>query len=129
MLNHELLRREGILIVRPEGRLEATDFQRVSQEIDPYIEANGKLHGLMIDAESFPGWTDFAALVAHLKFVRDHHQKIQKVAAVGDSTFLTYAPKLVSHFVQADVRHFPHVQREEALRWLRGESESPAVRH
>jgi hypothetical protein len=119
MVNYELLRDEGILIIRPEASLEASDFQKIAQEIDPYIEANGKLHGVMIDAESFPGWKDFAALVAHLKFVKDHHRKIEKIAAVSDSSFLAIAPKIASHFVQADVRHFPHLQREEALVWLR----------
>jgi len=120
MVTSELLRDEGILVIRPEGSLEAADFQRIAHEIDPYIEANGKLHGVMIDAESFPGWADFAALVAHLRFVKDHHRKIEKIAAVSDSSFLAIAPKIASHFVQADVRHFPHSQRDEALAWLRG---------
>jgi hypothetical protein len=121
MVNYELLRGEGILVIRPETSLEAGDFQRIAQEVDPYIEANGKLHGLMIDAGSFPGWKDFAALVAHLKFVKDHHRKIEKIAAVSDSSVLTIAPKIASHFVQADVRHFAHSQMEEALAWLRGQ--------
>jgi hypothetical protein len=119
MLSHELLRTEGILILRPEGSLEATDFQRVSGEIDPYIEANGKLRGVMIDAASFPGWKDFAGLLAHLKFVKDHHRKIEKLAVVSDSGVLTLAPKVASHFVQAEVRNFSHAQREEALQWIR----------
>ena len=120
MVNHELLRDEGILIIRPEGSLEASDFQRIAEEVDPYIEATGRLHGVMIDAESFPGWKDFAALVAHLRFVKDHHRSIERIAAVSDSNFLAIAPKIASHFVQADVRHFPHSQREQALAWLRG---------
>ncbi len=119
MVRYDLVRDEGILVIRPEGRLEAADFQKIAQEIDPYIEANGKLHGIMIEAESFPGWKDFAALVAHLKFVKGHHRNIEKVAAVSDSGFLAIAPKIASHFVQADVRHFPHSQRDEALAWLR----------
>ena len=76
----------------------------------------------MIDAESFPGWANFAALVAHLRFVRDHHRKIERIAAVSDSTVLTVAPKIASHFVQADLRHFSHDQREAALAWLCGET-------
>jgi hypothetical protein len=120
MVTYELLRPEGILVIRPEGSLEASDFEKIAQEVDPYIEASGKLHGVMIDAESFPGWKNFAALVAHLRFVKDHHRKIEKIAAVSDSSFLTIAPKIASHFVQADVRHFAHSQREEALAWLRG---------
>ena len=122
MVHYELWRPEGILVLRPEGSLEASDFQKITQEVDPYIEANGKLHGVMLDAETFPGWKDFAALVAHLKFVKDHHRKIEKIAAVSDSGFLAIAPKIASHFVQADVRHFPHSQRDEALAWLRGAS-------
>jgi hypothetical protein len=119
MLNHELHRTEGILILRPEGPLEASDFERVAKEIDPYIESNGKLRGVMIEAASFPGWKDFAGLFAHLKFVRDHHRKIEKLAAVSDSGFLTVAPKIASHLVNAEVRHFSHAQQEEALQWLR----------
>jgi len=118
MVNYELLRADGILIIRPQVPLEAADFQRIANEVDPYIEANGKLHGVMIDAKSFPGWMDFAALVAHLTFVKDHHRKIEKIAAVSDSTFLSLAPKIASHFIQADVRHFAHSQKEEALNWL-----------
>ena len=123
MLKHEFRRTEGILVLRPEAPLEATDFQGLAQEIDPYIEANGALHGVMIDAESFPGWKDFAALVAHLRFIKNHHQKIRKVAVVSDSTFLSFAPKIASHFVQADVRHFPPSLKEEALRWLQSENQ------
>ena len=121
MINHNLMRAEGILILSPKAPLAATDFADLSKEIDPYIEANSKLHGVMIDAEFFPGWKDFAGLIAHLRFVKNHHQKVQKVAVVSDSNFLTYAPEFASHFVKADIRHFFHAQREEALRWLRGD--------
>lgn len=118
MITHELLRTDGILVIRPSAPLEAADFQNLAQEIDPYIEANGKLHGILLDAEAFPGWKNFAALVAHLKFVKDHHRDVARIAAVSDSGFLTVAPKIASHFVQADVRHFPRAQRQEALDWL-----------
>jgi hypothetical protein len=119
MVEHNLMRVEGILVIRPQGRLEAADFEKLAREIDPYIEANGQLNGLLIDAESFPGWKDFAALIAHVKFIREHHRKIQKVAVVTDGSFLSVAPRFAAHFVQADVRHFSHAQRDEAFAWLR----------
>jgi hypothetical protein len=119
MLNYELLRDEGILVVTPSGPLEASDFQRLSRQVDPYIAEKGGLRGLMVCAESFPGWSDFAALIAHLKFVRDHHRAIAKVAAVTDSGFLSIAPRIASHFVKAEVRHFGYENREAALAWLR----------
>ena len=119
MLSHELLQNEGILIIRPQGALQASDFDALGKEIDPYIEKNGRLRGLMVEAKSFPGWSDFGALISHLRFVRDHHQKVEKVAAVSDSAVLTIAPRIASHFVKAEVRHFDSNDREKALAWLR----------
>jgi len=118
MLHHDLKHDEGILVLRPEGSLESSDFERVALEVDPYLEERGKLHGVMIDAASFPGWRDFGAFVAHLKFVRDHHRRIEKVAVVSDSAVLSIVPQIASHFVEAEVRHFSCHDRETALAWL-----------
>jgi hypothetical protein len=118
MLHHELLRDEGVLIVTPDGPLEAADFKRLADEVDPYIKEKGNLHGLMISAESFPGWKDFGSLVSHLKFVKNHHHKIDKVAAVTDSGFMAIVPRVARHFIHAEVRHFPHEKRDAALVWL-----------
>lgn len=119
MLEHELRQPEGILILRPQGRLEATDFESLAREVDPYIAANGNLRGLMLEAGSFPGWKDFTALVAHLRFVRDHHRKIEKIAVVSDSTFLSVAPTIASHFVHATIRHFSPSEQNTAWDWIR----------
>jgi len=119
MLKHELLRNESILIVKPEAPLESKDFGELSREVDPYIEETGKLKGLMIYAESFPGWDNFAALLSHIKFIKNHHQRIRKVAAVTDSGFLSILPRVASHFVRAEIRHFAWHDKEAALNWLK----------
>ncbi len=118
MIAFELLRDRGILILSPGGPLEKADFEQLAQEIDPFIEANGKLTGLMIVAKAFPGWDSFGALVSHLKFVRDHHRRVERVAAVTDSEFLKIMPHIAQHFVSAQIRQFPSVQKTEALAWL-----------
>ena len=119
MLNHELLKDEGILIVTPDGPLESSDFARLAKKIDPFIEEKGKLNGLMIYTESFPGWNDFAALVSHLKFVKNHHQRIERIAAVTDSGFLSILPRVAGHFVSAEIRHFDCRDKKHALNWLK----------
>ena len=119
MLAHELLQKEGILLLRPQGPLHAGDFESVTKLVDPYIEQAGGLKGVMIEAASFPGWDSFAALVSHLRFVRDHHRFITKVAAVSDSAVLSIVPHIVKHFVKAELRHFNATEREAALSWLR----------
>jgi hypothetical protein len=118
MLSHELLRASGILIVMPTGPLEKSDFERLAAQIDPYLDERGELKGLLIEADTFPGWHDFGALISHLRFVSGHHQRIKRVAAVSDSTFLTIAPSIAQHFVDAEVRRFAYDERGAALAWL-----------
>jgi len=119
MISFQLLREEGILLVSPEGRLGSKDFERLAQEIDPYLKQKGHLAGLMIRAKSFPGWKDFSALIGHFKFVKNHHKKIQRVAAVTDSGFLSIMPHVMNHIVQAEVKHFDSHDQEAALKWLK----------
>jgi hypothetical protein len=123
MISHELMSERGILIVIPEGPLEKNDFEALARDVDPYIEAQGKLNGLLISAKVFPGWKDFAALVSHLRFVKNHHQKIRRVAAVTDSGFLSILPHIANHFVAAEVKHFEYGDKDRALAWLSDSNE------
>ena len=119
MVTFELLKDKGILVVTPHGLLAAEDFANLAKAVDPYIEEKGKLNGLMLcPGDRFPGWENFAAMLAHFKFIGRHHRKIKKVAAVTDSKFLTIAPKVASHFVSAEVRHFDSNEKEKAMEWL-----------
>ena len=119
MLAHELLRDRGILLLRPQGPIQTGDFESIAKSVDPYIEQTGGLRGVMIEAPSFPGWDSFAALVSHLRFVRDHHTLISKIAVVSDSAVLSIAPQIAKHFVKAEFRNFRPNDRESALAWLR----------
>lgn len=124
MLNYELLPGRKVLIVEPQAALEAADFERLVQAVDPFIERSGGLNGLMIYSDSFPGWDDFHALVSHIRFISNHHQAIRRVAFVTDSAVLTLLPRIASHFVAAEVRHFHHADRDTALDWLAGEPDA-----
>jgi len=119
MLNYELNRVDSILILKPVGPLESTDFEKLASEVDPYIIEKGALNGLMIYTKSFPGWDNFAAFLSHMKFVKNHHQKIKKIAAVTGSGFLSIMPQVAKHFIQAEVRHFDYDDKESALEWLK----------
>jgi hypothetical protein len=118
MLHHELLGERGILVLKPDGALRAEDFSALAAAVDPWIEQHGDLKGLLIDAPSFPSWDNFAALVSHLRFVRDHHQKIRRIAVVSDNAFLSVAPKIASQFLHAQLRAFDAADRVAALAWL-----------
>jgi hypothetical protein len=119
MLKHQLLLPEGILILEPDAPLEAADFEALIREIDPYIAEHGKLSGLMIRAKAFPGWANLEAFLAHMQFIKSHHQKIVRLAMVTDSKLLGELPKIAAHLVNVQVKHFSESQHEDALRWLK----------
>jgi len=118
VIQSELLRDKGILIVTPEGPLEKSDFEQLAKEIDPFIAAKGRLTGVMIYTKSFPGWDSFGAFLSHLRFVADHHRQIERVAIVTDSQFRKILPRIADHFAKAQIRDFEFAQKAPALAWL-----------
>ncbi len=118
MINYELLRDNGILVLHPKGPLEAADFILIASQVDPYLAEHGKLRGVLIHAKSFPGWKDFAAMLAHFKFLKDHIKRIERVAVAADGALADVMPGIAKHFVHAQVRHFDFMRKDEALAWI-----------
>ncbi len=121
MLNVSLDEEKGSVTLEPDGALTKQDFESAAQRIDPYIERAGGLRGLLIHTRSFPGWDSFGALVTHLKFVKEHQRKIARVALVTDSAIGDVAERLVSHFVSAEIKHFPFDDLAAARDWVSAE--------
>ncbi len=113
---------KGIAILEPDGPLSKHDFESAAKIIDPYIEKTGQLHGLIIHTKSFPGWDSFAALFSHLRFVKEHHRKISRVAISTDSMVGHFAETVASHFVNAEIKLFSFQELEQAKNWVAGDA-------
>jgi hypothetical protein len=107
----------GIVILEPQSALAEADFTAAAATIDPLIE-KGSLDGIVISTRDFPSWESFGALVSHLRFVRGHHKLIGRVAIVTDSRLGDLAEKLGSHFIAAEIRHFPFGDIDAAKQWI-----------
>jgi tRNA U38,U39,U40 pseudouridine synthase TruA len=118
MLNIDVVPDRNIVVFTPDGPLDAADFARAAQTIDPLMAANGKLAGLMIHTPSFPGWRDFDAVKAHFKFVRDHQRHIDRLAVVTDGAFVKMMAGIAGAFVHPQVRQFGFGEKDRALAWL-----------
>ena len=118
MINFELLKDRSVLVLRPEGALTAGDFRRIAEAVDPYILETGKLTGLLIEAPYFPGWDSLGALVEHMKFVKNHHRQIDRIAVVTDSEVLKIAPKIAEHFAHPTFKVFGSGDNARAIAWL-----------
>ena len=118
MIEYTLDTINSILYVKPRSSLEQADFEQLAKTDDPYIKETGGLAGLIIDAPNFPGWENLVALTSHFSFVRDHHKHIKKIGLVTDSALGNVAEHLASHFVSAEIRHFPSKESEKAKEWI-----------
>ncbi len=119
-MSHRLLRDWGILVVEPHGPIHREDLEEVALTVDPWIEENDKLDGLVVHARRFPGWEDLDSLLRHLQFVRDRHQHIRRVALAMDTPVAKAASKLGDHFLKAQIQQFDYDQYEDALEWATG---------
>lgn len=120
MLKVDLDKDKGIAILEPNGKLSASDFNRVSKIVDPYLENFGELRGIIIHVKSFPGWDSFASFIAHFKFIKGHHKKISRIALATDSPVGIFAENIVSCFVNADIKKFDFSEMEASRKWILG---------
>ena len=118
MLNIEIGEQTGIAIFSPDEKLSEADFTSAARVIDPYIEEFGRINGLIISTRSFPGWESFSALLSHLSFVKNHHQKIGCVAFVTDSPIGGLAEHAAKHFISATIRSFKYSELSAAKEWI-----------
>jgi hypothetical protein len=118
MLDYTVMKPEGILVLKPQAPLSREDFSGVTAAMNGYLSDHEKLHGVMIQAKEFPGWKNFEGFSAHLQFIRENHEKVERIAVVTDSPMASVAEALGKTFTSAEVRHFPYPDEALAMDWL-----------
>ncbi len=122
-----LLSEPGVIVVEVKQALRAQDFDAVAFTADAWIEAHGDLQGLVIHAREFPGWENLGGLLRHVRFLRDHHRRVKRVALAVDGKLASLVPRIAEHFVQAEVKSFAYDQLDPAIRWAGGLSTKSEV--
>ncbi len=120
MLSVEIDEVSGLAILEPDGPLTKGDFESAAKVIDPYIENTDQFNGIIIHTESFPGWDSFAALASHLRFVKEHHKKISRVAISTNSVIGNFSEAVASHFMNARIKLFSYQELKQAKDWVIG---------
>ena len=114
----------GVIVVEVKQALRAQDFDSLAFTADAWIEAHGDLQALVIHTREFPGWENLASFLRHVRFIRDHHRKVKKVALASDTKLASLAPSIAEHFIQAEVKSFGYDELDAAIAW----AERPATR-
>jgi hypothetical protein len=116
-IEHRMIPESGVVVVEVSQPLRAPDFEALGATVDSWLDTHERLQGLVLHARAFPGWENIGGLVRHIRFVRDHHRKIRRVALVLDGPLGALAPQLAEHFVRAEVRGFPDDRLDDAVAW------------
>ncbi|MFJ9863851.1 STAS/SEC14 domain-containing protein [Streptomyces sp. NPDC101165] len=117
-VSHRLLPELNVLMVEVEQPLRTQDFDTLAQTADSWLETHDTLAGVVVHARDFPGWENIGSLLRHIRFVRDHHRRVRKIALAVDSKVAELAPHFANHFVQAEVRRFGYDELDDAVSWV-----------
>ncbi|MEO8499814.1 MAG: STAS/SEC14 domain-containing protein [Vicinamibacteria bacterium] len=120
-ISHRLIAEPGVIVVEVSAPLRAQDFDALALTADTWIEAHGNLRGIVIHAREFPGWENLGSFFRHMRFIRNHHRKVARIALAAEGRLATLAPRIAEHFVKAEVKAFGYDALESAIAWA-GES-------
>jgi hypothetical protein len=114
---HRLLPESGVIVVEVTQALRAQDFDALAFTADTWIEDHGSLQGLVIHAREFPGWQNLGSFLRHVRFVRDHHLKVKRIAFAAETKMASLVPRIAELFVHAEVQSFGYDELDRAVAW------------
>ena len=118
MIKTEIISANALKIVAPD-KLNADDFHQIAPQIDSLISQHGKIR-LLIDASGFNGWENIAAFENHAGFIKNHQQKIERIAVITAHDWQHWLIGAVRIFVHPEIRAYEKSHASEALRWIVG---------
>ncbi|MET7423697.1 STAS/SEC14 domain-containing protein [Dactylosporangium sp. NPDC005555] len=116
-VEHHLIPGTGVIVVEVTEPLRAQDFSALAATADGWLTTHDRITGIVMHARTFPGWENLGSMLRHVRFVRDHHRRIGRVAVAADSAVADVAPHLANHFVRAELRHFGYDDLDDAIAW------------
>ena len=124
-ITHRMIPGSGIVVVEITEPLRAQDFDALAHTVDSWLESHDALHGVVLHARAFPGWENLGGLLGHIRFVRDHHRLVARVALAVDGTLAALAPRVAEHFVHAEIRAFGYDDLDDATTWAAARTALP----
>jgi len=125
-ISHRLVPESGVIVVEIKDALRPSDFAALATTADQWISTHAGLNGLVIHAHHFPGWESLRGVISHVRFVRDHHRDVKRIALVTDSRLASLTLTLADHFVRAEVKVFGYEELTAATAWAGGGAVSSA---
>lgn len=100
------------------GKVTAEDYQQLNPEIQTLVEQYDDDVSLLLDLQESAG-EEVKAWLPDLKFGHRFHDKIDKMAIVGDKRWQKWLTALADPFYANDAKFFHPEEVDKAWAWLR----------
>jgi phage-related protein len=100
-----------------EGKVTSEDYQKLEPEIQAMVNQYDKV-GLLLDLQDFAG-EEVNAWLPDMKFGHRFHDKITRLAIVGDKRWEKWLASLAEPFYAKESRFFNPEEKDKAWAWLR----------
>ena len=107
-----------VIALKLSGKLHDEDYDRFVLLVEQAIANEGKTRMLLI-FEDFYGWNPHA-LWDDIAFEAAHHDRIERIAMVGDADWRSWMDKVSGPFSKASVQQFAPDAEADARAWLEG---------
>jgi hypothetical protein len=116
MIKAEIISANVLKIVAPE-KIKADDFLQLAPQVDSIISRHGRIR-LLIDASHFEGWENITAFERHAGFIKDHQQKVGRIAVIAQHDWQHWLVGAVRMFLHPEVRAYDKSHESDALQWI-----------
>jgi hypothetical protein len=93
------------------------DIKKLEAITDRKIREHGNIR-IFANAAEFKGWEDISSIQEHIVFVKEHHNKIEKIALIIGRVWQQWLADIVSIFVHPQVKIFYNNEQNEAKFWV-----------
>ena len=113
--------KEDLVALRLTGSIDKYDYDMMLPILEEKIKQYGKVrvYAELQDAEEL----SLQALWEDLKFDFKHARDFNRVAIVGNRKWLDWLTVMASPFTTAKLKYFEHIDRDEALDWVKSNQE------
>ncbi|MGP4844332.1 STAS/SEC14 domain-containing protein [Marinobacter sp. 1Y8] len=99
-----------------DGKFTAEEFNDIAPKMEAFIEQHGKVKIIEI-LRDFDGF-DFSVLKDGIKFDMEHLKDYSHCAVVSDSGWIGPVARVMSKFLDLDVRVFKASEEADARAWI-----------
>lgn len=79
-LHTGFFRESGAIVVEVSAALRPHEFHTLASPRTPGWRPHGDPRGIVIHAREFPGWENLGSFLGHIRFIRNHHRKVARIA-------------------------------------------------